>query len=191
MRSTALAILVILAACGSSNDEPVIDAAVDAPLTGGSVRFRMSYQSDVPDSIFVQSGTELGGQGWLSVRSPGGSDLAILDNCGLCNCDSCDPCPVCGAGQPEVTEILRGGHLDWTWDGHVFALATCASGSNACEDARMVPAGRYLAHFCWSFTSDGVGPNHHVGPLTCADEPFMLPDALHAEPVEHALCACG
>ena len=155
--------------------------------------FRLSYDSDVPDSIFVQSGTELGGQGWLTVHPAGGGDLRILGDCGRCDCDACDPCAVCGAGLPEVIEIPRGGHHDWTWDTRAYADATCPTTGGACEAAAVVAPGAYVATFCWSFTSDGVGVGHHVGPLTCADEPFVIPVTPPGPPtvVEHAFCACG
>lgn len=185
--SAALAI-AFLAACGDGSQAPPIDA----PPTPTTLTFRLSYRSDVPDSIYVQSGTELGGQGWLTVRTLAGVDLTILDDCGVCNCDSCDPCAVCGAGRPEVTEIPRDGHLDWTWDTRVFGPGTCAGTGGTCEASTAIAPGPYLARFCWSTTTDGVGPGHHVGALTCAEEPFdVAPAGPPPAPVEHEECACG
>jgi hypothetical protein len=196
MRSIGCPIAVLalagLGACGegdASSVDAALDAAADAPVVPGPLIFRLSYRSDVPDSIFVQSGTELGGQGWLSVRTPGGDALAILDDCGRCNCDACDPCAVCGAGLPEVTEIPADGHLDWTWDARVFGAGTCPTSGMACEASTPLAPGAYVARFCWSWTSDGVGSGHHVGPLVCRDEPFTFPPA--AQPIEHEECACG
>lgn len=184
-------LLALLAACsgGSEPEDTAIDAAIDSATTG-AVTFRLSYQSDVPDSIFVQSSTEAGGQGWLTVRTAAGAPLDILDDCGVCDCGQCGACPVCGLAQPEVVEIAHGAHLDWTWDAVVHALGSCSAGGPSCEQPQALPAGSYIARFCWSWSSDGVGPGHHVGPLTCADQPFSWPLPA-AAPVEHALCACG
>lgn len=187
----ATGVVIALVGCGGGDDAAAVDAAVDGPLPG-SLTFRLAYDSDVPDSIFVQSATGFGGQGWLTVRPVGGAELAILDDCGRCNCDSCDPCAVCGVGLTEVTEIPRGGHLDWTWDTSVFGAGTCAGTGGSCERATPLAPGAYLARFCWSFTSDGVGVGHQIGPVTCADEAFSFPPAASPPPpIEHAECACG
>lgn len=187
--------LVVLAshaaACSDGGARAQPDAALDA-AAGGAITFRLSYDSDVPDPIYVQSGTEVGGQGWLTVHpAGGGAPLDILDDCGVCNCGACDPCPVCGIAQPQVDAIARGAHLDWTWDATTFAAGTCTTGGRACEQPTPLPAAAYLARFCWSLTTDGVGPGHHVGALTCADQPFTYPLAAGAPPVEHHECACG
>ncbi|MEZ4400881.1 MAG: hypothetical protein R3B06_12725 [Kofleriaceae bacterium] len=186
----------LIAACGGGGEPATIDATVDTSSIDAApaapVTFRLSYQSDVPDSIFVQAGTEVGGQGWLAVLAPGGDMLTILDSCGLCDCAACGQCPVCGIGQPVVTELPRGASIDWTWDARVFTAGTCAASSMACETAATLAPGAYVARFCWSATSDGVGPGHHVGPLQCADEPFVYPPpAGPVVPVEHVECACG
>jgi hypothetical protein len=181
--------LALLAACG---DDDGAAPSIDAAPAATSVTFRLDYRSDVPDSIFVQSGTEAGGQGWLTVRDGTGDTLAILDDCGVCNCDACDPCAVCGVGRPEVTEIPRDGHVEWSWEGTVFSSTTCATGGLGCEAATPPPAGSYSAHFCWSTIADGVGPDHHVGPLTCADQTFELtPAGPSPATVVHEECACG
>lgn len=186
-----LAVLCLVAACsGGDHADPVIDAAIDAPPGSTSVTFRLSYESDVPDSIFVQSGTESGGQGWVTIRTAAGAPLTFVHDCGVCNCDECGACAVCGIGQPVVTEIGRGMHLDWTWDARLFAAGVCPGNGLACETGSALPAGNYVARFCWSWSADGVGPGHHIGPVSCADEPFTWPLPA-AAPVEHALCACG
>lgn len=190
--SLVLLVVVLLAACG--DDRAVV--AVDATPAPDRLTFRLSYRSDVPDSIYVQDGTEAGGQAWLTVRPVGGDALAILDDCGRCDCASCDACAVCGIGLPVVVEIPHDTHLDWSWDTAVYRPGTCPTSGQSCEHAEPLPAGDYLARFCWSFQSDGVGPGHHVGPLTCADEPFPFPPPAESPPappppIEHAFCACG
>lgn len=188
----AAAVGLALAGCGGGQDQPVIDAPTLDAAPPEAITFRLSYQSDVPDSIFVQSGTGAGGQGWLTIHPVGGGPaLAILDDCGLCDCASCGSCPVCGQAQPEVTELARGTALDWSWDVRVFERETCSTSNLTCERATFLAPGDYIARFCWSLTSDGVGPNHHVGPLVCADEPLVFPRPAAAPPIEHAECACG
>ena len=187
--SIALALLVGLDCGGGGTDVLSVDASDDA-VAAGPVTFRLSYQSDVSDSIFVQSGTEFGGQGWVRVRTVAGTDLPILDDCGRCDCASCDACAVCGVGRPEVTAVASGAAIEWTWDGNLFNSGNCPMTGIGCETAVPLPAGNYVAVFCWSWMSDGVGPDHHVGNLTCGDVPFVYPLPA-ATVVEHHECACG
>lgn len=189
------ALAVALAGCGGDDDGGVIvDAAVgtpDAPLSERVV-FRLAYDSDVDDMIYVQTGTEAGGQGWLRVLDGAGSELRILDDCGQCNCDQCDPCAVCGAGLPVVTAIPRGGSVEWSWDYRVFGGGTCATTGQSCEAASLVAQTSYTARFCWSYTASGVGTGHQVGELVCANEPFTFgPQPPAEQQVLHEECACG
>ena len=90
-RTSSLGAVVVgaLIACSGGGGASAVDAVtIDTPVVAPDpVTFRLSYQSDVPDSIYVQSGTEAGGQGWLSVRPAGGGPaLVILDDCGRCDC---------------------------------------------------------------------------------------------------------
>lgn len=186
-----LVVVAVAALAGCGDDQG--PGTVDAAPTPTSLIFRLSYQSDIADSIYVQGGTEAGGQAWLTVRPVGGDALPILDDCGVCACADCGACAVCGLGLPVVVEIARGAQLDWIWDASVYHPATCPSSSLGCERAEPLPAGAYLARFCWSWEADGVGTGHHVGPVTCADEPFAFPPpaASPPAPITHAVCACG
>lgn len=170
-----------------SPDSAVVESDAETPTT--TLTFRLSFRTDAaPESIFVQESTESGGPAWLTVQTPDGRTLHIVDDCAICGCDECGSCPVCGAAQPVVVEIPAPTSHDFVWDAVTHPREACGAGQS-CERVAPLPPGHYVAVMCYSTTSDGVGPDHHVGETTCDSVEFDYPDADGL--VERSVCFCG
>jgi hypothetical protein len=156
--------------------------AVDTPDSTPApwpVRFVLHFVSDVP-------GEELYVAGWDAAYSGGhwlllfhdGSPFSKSDNCGICPCDDCPGCPVCGPPCMEATHLVAGSWVDYLWDGRRWTSATCPAAPPAtCERVENGPAGAYTARFCYGTAVDVRGPcDETVLNITCQDVPFTLPD---------------
>ena len=165
---------------GSSDAGP--DGGEGGSSVGGSAPtstvFRLSFISDIPESIWANE-TDVAWDGghWLSIYR-GGTTIRKAKACEICSCDQCPNCPVCGAPCPTATEIASGAHLDWTWSGLEYPSSTCpASPSDTCLAETVAPPGDYVAWFCWGTGFDGTPPcPAEVTDVVCAEVPFQHPD---------------
>jgi hypothetical protein len=159
-------------------DVPGGDDAGDSTAGPWPVRFVFRFISDIPESIWVNETDPawVGGH-WLVILRDS-APIAKADNCGVCECEDCPACAVCGAPLPTVGEIPSGGSREWRWSGNEWRQTTCPGAPPAwCEEPVAAPAGSYAARFCWSTTVTGTPPSPaEVGELTCEDVPFDLPD---------------
>lgn len=212
MRLPLCLALLLLGACGASTS-PLVEAPVDAGgadagrLDGGAdagpppvgLVFRLSFRSDVgaADVLYAQeSSSSREGPGWLSVRAADGTALELTGRCDLCECPAsgtaCLSCPRCGP-PPDIVRALSGagGSIEHLWDGRAHTTGTCDLGELALCAAppASAPPGDYVATFCWSGTTSGVGLGQTIGISSCDEVPFHLPDADGI--IEDAVCFCG
>lgn len=216
MQRSFVLCLVMLCGCGASTsplvegaelgatdarDAGIRDAglAPDSGPTPTGLVFRLSFRSDVggADAIYAQESTSSReGPGWLSVRTSSGAPLELVGRCDLCECSasstSCSSCPRCGP-PPDLVRALSGSGevIEHHWDLLVHETGTCDAGELALCAATPTLAlpGDYVATFCWSDTSTGVGLGQTIGASSCQDVPFRLPDEDGV--VEDAVCFCG
>jgi hypothetical protein len=210
MKHSLVVCLAMLAGCGASTS-PLVETvdvdgglAVDAgrrdagPSTDGLV-FRLVFRSDVgsADTFYVQEATSAReGPGWLTVRTAAGANVELEGRCDICDCPtsggSCLDCPRCGP-PPDIVRGLSGvgDVIEHRWDLRVHDTGTCASVELAlCSAAPTVaPPGDYVATFCGSGTTSGIGPGQVIGTPECVDVAFHLPDDDGI--VGDVVCWCG
>ncbi len=144
-------------------------AAVPAPVS-----FGISYTTDIPESVWVQSGDDLGLPGWVDVRDDDDLPVWLFDRCDIPICD--EGGGACGQALPQVLDVTQGGYggqVFVTWDGHRRALV--ASGD--CLERVPAPPGDYVARFCFGWSVTEPGPGGEVLDPWCEEVPFTLPGA--------------
>lgn len=170
----------------------------DDDCGGGTCRlpelvFELSYATDTPggnDVIYAQSGAE---PEWIRIFDATGAEVRARASCGLCPCDSCGNCPVCGQGIPLAEPLQAGQSVRWRWDTQTHPLSRCATGGAACEASVTLPAGTYVARFCYGRSIIGIGPGGtQVQDVVCQDVPFRWPNVDVPDGViRHRVCDCG
>ena len=169
---------------GRADADAVPDVADVADITDTTpapwpVRFVLHFISDVPgEELYVAAWDAAYSSGhWLSL-SYDGSPFQKADSCGVCQCDDCPACPVCGAPCMAATPLVAGSSVEYLWDGRRWTGGTCPIAPPAtCEQAENGPAGPYAARFCFGTAVGGTPPcDETVLNITCQDVPFTLPD---------------
>jgi len=153
------------------------DGGTDVPRPPYPTRFVLRLVSDVPEIVYVAAWEASSTSGhWLTLLD-GGAVFRKAESCGICDCDECPACAMCGAPCMELTELTSGtGEVEYLWDGRRWE-SDGACGSMPCEDPDDVPAGTYTARFCWGDVRGGTLPCDEVlVGETCADVTFTLPD---------------
>jgi hypothetical protein len=161
------------------------DAVDVRPEDGGAdtigppfpTRFVLRLVSDIPEVLYVAAWDSSSSWGhWLTLLD-GTTAMAKSHNCGICSCDDCPGCAVCGAPCMELTELVAGSSgVEYLWDGRRWtADGTC--GGFPCEAPEPVPAGTYGAEFCWGTGRGGTLPcDESLVGEACANLTFTLPD---------------
>lgn len=170
----------------------------DDDCGGGTCRlpelvFELSYATDTPggsDVIYAQNGAE---PEWIRIFDATGAEVRARASCGLCPCDSCGNCPICGQGIPLAEPLQAGQAARWRWDTQTHPLSRCATGGAACEASLTLPAGTYVARFCYGRSIIGVGPGGtQVQDVVCQDVPFRWPNVDVPDGIiRHRVCDCG
>jgi hypothetical protein len=170
----------------SDGGDDTVDAGADArdasPDDGGTgpyaTTFVFRFVSDIPESMWLEETDRSMGTGgfWVGVLRDG-EEIRTSNSCGICDCDECPSCAVCGAPCPTVVEVTHGGERRASWPGTEWVIRDCprAAGTQ-CEAAVASPAGRYVARFCWGTGYDGTPPcPAELTDRHCADVEFDLP----------------
>jgi hypothetical protein len=163
---------------GLPDDADVADAADDA-ASAASIRFRLHFVSDIPESVWVAAWDAAVPNGhWLTLLRDGAA-IAKADRCDVCSCDDCPACPICGAPCMQATELPNGGTVEYVWQGFEYQSDVCPVAPPArCERAVTAPPGAYTARFCWGTGVGGTPPcDEEILGLLCEDVPFTVPDA--------------
>jgi len=164
---------------GSVPDSGVDDAGDDAGPPPNTILFRLSFISDVPESIWVNQTDSawLAGGHWLTITR-GGATIRKAPACEQCMCDACPNCPICGAPCPTVDEVASGSSVEWEWSGLEYPSVPCpADQSQSCQQPTTAPAGSYSARFCWGLSYEGTPPcPAEITSEACQEVPFTVPD---------------
>lgn len=153
--------------------------------------FRLIWNSDVlGDVAYAQSG---GGQTWINVYDAAGQDVVMDADCGLCPCDNCFSCALCGFA-PVVSTPFGGplGPMERIWDGTTHRQGRCGTspGSNvACQDYQPLQPGRYTARFCFGYRTVQNRSGEFVDNPQCHDVEFDWPTANPV--IVYEQCDCG
>jgi hypothetical protein len=170
----ALTALVFAGACESGTTERLVADAAPSP---GELTFRISYQASdpaaAPDEIFLVSDCS---PSWIRVLDANDNDVQIHSDCGVCSCDDCDACAVCGCAF-LVEPLAQQGSRDHEWNGMVHPVTNDLCGFT-CRTAEPLAAGAYTARFCYTLEDSGTD-------LHCVNETFDFP--LAAGIVEHVV----
>ena len=185
-----LSVASIAVACSDGGSEkapdasilPAVDAAsdTDASTILSPLRFVLSVNNDVPESIYVQLSGEGGGASWVGV-SQDGVPVILHERCEVLDC--VNPGGICGVGEPRVKDITGGtatGSITLMSDGRMSVVDSVLE----CETMEPLPDGSYTATFCWALsaefegngdpTSDGGAAGRVITP-SCTDVSFAMP----------------
>ena len=140
-----------------------------ATLDPPAVTFGIEASTDIPESLWVQSGDDLGLPAWVTVTRDD-APVGLFDRCDIPICG--EGGGACGQALPQVMDITGvdySGEVYLTWDGYERVL----DDSGDCLNRVPAPPGDYKAAFClgWSH-EDGV-----VKFPYCGEMPFTLPGA--------------
>lgn len=144
-----------------------------------SIRFMLSFVSDVPESIWVDETDDawLANGHWLTILRDGAA-IRKAQACEYCPCDDCPNCPICGAPCPTVNEVPEGGSVEYEWSGLEYPFVTCPNDeATECLQETVAPPGSYTARFCWGLSVEGTPPcPAEVQDVYCEEVSFEIPE---------------
>jgi len=159
---------LLAAACGShalrvAPDAAVIDAPAEpvgiadaalGPCGAVPVTFRLR-PSVAEGNLWARNVTSVCWQGdnWLRIYDAAGTLLDLIHPCAV-DCDSCTGL-VCSL-TCTIDGVLTADGVTSTWDGTVFAAATCGPDGRACTAPACTPLGTYMANVC-ALSASGSG----------------------------------
>jgi hypothetical protein len=92
---------------------------------------------------WIQAYDYSGGPAWYGISDAEGP-LTLDNSCGPCLCDE-DACPVCDVGPPQVSILLPGETVEWTWTGRLYKTVDGPAGRCGVEAQA---AGQYTVSLC-------------------------------------------
>ena len=161
-------------ACALLLGSPCGPTATTGP---SAVRFRLTLGADVEPPVYVQVVGQDAQPGWVRVARSG-ERIYLRERCEVPDCGASPA--VCGASVPVVRDVVARGAtrtIDVEWDGAMSFVDP----ASRCERRTPVPAGDYVATFCYSRQvelaggSDGADLQGVLRQPTCRDVPFSLP----------------
>ncbi|MBN1606116.1 MAG: hypothetical protein JW940_05760 [Polyangiaceae bacterium] len=145
------------------------------------VTFGLTYLTDTPVYVYVQSNAGDGYPGWASVTHDG-EPVNIFGGCRP-NCDGSNVRD-CGSGEGAAAPIVNRddqGSAYLTWDGYLYEYDV----GNDCEIRTPASAGAYQVQMCFGYDANTTDSGDWVIDPTCVTQDFTLPTDLVVIDVDH------
>ena len=133
------------------------------------VVFTFEHDSDIPESVYVQSSDSYGLPTWVTVKKDDLS-LIIFDRCDLPVCG--EETGVCGEAIHRVEDVTGGeyeGEISLTWDGYIRV------DEGDCWSHVPAEPGEYTAEFCFGYQFIEGDPHVDVVNPQCYETQFTYP----------------
>lgn len=154
-------------------DAPTFSVTVDnrSETTPPLLTLGLSYSTDIPEDVWIQSGDAYGLPDWVHV-SRDGQRLVLFDRCDLPVCG--EGGGVCGQAFQTVTNLTNtsyGGDAYLTWDG----LMRVEDPENGCWKREVAPPGEYEVEACFAWAAEETDVGTVVKDPFCVKQTFSLP----------------